>query len=123
MLRGWRFAVSLTLCCTLGWSTAHATPNVIKPAGGAGKSGLLRKAPEPAKGGLLLKNGTLYLGRPVKYEAGIVRVEVSEIAVGKWFTTAASALFGGAFSTAIVARLHQVFCLILSCDDDDKKKS
>jgi hypothetical protein len=41
MFRAWGFALTLALCCTLGWSTAHATGKITKIVSAMGKSEFL----------------------------------------------------------------------------------
>jgi hypothetical protein len=67
MLRAWGFALTLALCCTLGWSTAHATGKITKIVTAMGKSELLAALIESAKGRRSIKNGKLYLDRPIKF--------------------------------------------------------
>ena len=67
MFRAWAFAVTLALCCTLGWSTAHATGNITKIVSAMGKSEFLAALTESAKGGRRINNGKLYLDHPIKF--------------------------------------------------------
>jgi hypothetical protein len=66
MIRAWSFALTLALCCTLGWSTAHAIP-ISKIVSAMGKSRFLAALLESAKGGRSIKNGKLYLDHPIKF--------------------------------------------------------
>jgi hypothetical protein len=67
MSRAWGFVLTLALCCSLGCSTAQAGSKMAKIVTAMGKSEFLAALIASARGGRSIKNGKLYLERPIKF--------------------------------------------------------